>query len=127
MEDKQKYYRKSHKDKGTNIPSTVCSGSDRNCESCEMPMEFLDSHCLLGNEKAELQNSDSTKETIASAFDFLYLPFDSDPGRDDSRAMVKQRTVASRTGPGKARVNVLPQNMLIVVSRGSWFRRPWKG
>ncbi|XP_034927732.1 protein MEI2-like 6 [Populus alba] len=39
-------------------------------------MEFLDSHCLLENEKAELQNSDSTKEIIESAFDLLYLPFD---------------------------------------------------
>ncbi|KAG6761579.1 hypothetical protein POTOM_034807 [Populus tomentosa] len=43
---------------------------------CEMLMEFLDSHCLMENEKAELQNSDSTKEIIESAFDFLYLPFD---------------------------------------------------
>ncbi|KAL9370791.1 hypothetical protein Peur_035931 [Populus x canadensis] len=33
-------------------------------------------HCLLENEKAELQNSDSNKEIIESAFDFLYLPFD---------------------------------------------------
>nr|TKS05414.1 hypothetical protein D5086_0000135110 [Populus alba] len=109
-------------------------------------MEFLDSHCLLENEKAELQNSDSTKEIIESAFDLLYLPFDFDyhagnvsqsnktseiacarlrgkgkierhfeksifkhdsneylpvsfsPGRDDSMAMVKQRTVGSRIG-----------------------------
>ncbi|CAK7329629.1 unnamed protein product [Dovyalis caffra] len=37
----------------------------------EMLMEFLDSHCLLENEKAKLQNFDCTKETIVSAFDFL--------------------------------------------------------
>ncbi|KAJ6937003.1 hypothetical protein NC652_011621 [Populus alba x Populus x berolinensis] len=36
-----------------------------------MLMEFLDSHCMMENEKAKLQNSDSTKETIVSAFDFL--------------------------------------------------------
>ncbi|KAJ7001327.1 hypothetical protein NC653_011682 [Populus alba x Populus x berolinensis] len=42
----------------------------------EMLTEFLDSHCMMENEKAKLQNSDSTKETIVSAFDFLYLPVD---------------------------------------------------
>uniref|UniRef100_A0A2K1Z6T2 Uncharacterized protein n=1 Tax=Populus trichocarpa TaxID=3694 RepID=A0A2K1Z6T2_POPTR len=110
-------------------------------------MEFLDSHCLLENEKAELQNSDSNKEIIESALDFLQellgsFPFppaimqgmfpsptrqldkacarlqgkgqlerhfeksiferDSDEylpvGRDDSKAMVKQRTLGSRIG-----------------------------
>ncbi|KAJ6927291.1 hypothetical protein NC651_011379 [Populus alba x Populus x berolinensis] len=44
--------------------------------SREMLMEFLDSHCMKENEKAKLQNSDSTKETIVSAFDFLCLPVD---------------------------------------------------
>ncbi|XP_011010958.1 PREDICTED: protein terminal ear1-like [Populus euphratica] len=43
----------------------------------EMLMEFLDRHCKMENEKAKKhQNSDSAREAIVSAFDFLYLPID---------------------------------------------------
>ncbi|CAK7340163.1 unnamed protein product [Dovyalis caffra] len=54
----------------------------------EMLMEFLDSHCMMENEKAKLQNSDSTKETLVSAFDFLYLPIDFRGGANKGYAFV---------------------------------------
>nr|TKR85058.1 hypothetical protein D5086_0000250860 [Populus alba] len=63
----------------------------------EMLMEFLDSHCKMENEKAKLQNSDSTKETIVSAFDFLYLPawdvFQSNKIREIACARIQEQLV----------------------------------
>ncbi|KAJ7001326.1 hypothetical protein NC653_011682 [Populus alba x Populus x berolinensis] len=63
----------------------------------EMLTEFLDSHCMMENEKAKLQNSDSTKETIVSAFDFLYLPawdvFQSNKIREIACARIQEQLV----------------------------------
>ncbi|XP_044508866.1 protein MEI2-like 2 [Mangifera indica] len=44
----------------------------------EMLMNFLDDHCKVENEKAQVQNSVTKDEepALVSAFDFLYLPID---------------------------------------------------